>query len=463
MTADADFQFPRVTRYRVEGGRRVVPMPASRPVERRRGAAVRKATAIVGAVVDKSPLSPTWSAIGGALGLAVSLCAVVVAVYGGDSRASAAPAFDVATIERTYPTGRDRVVIGRDGSLRSALMQAAVAPGDIDRVVAEAISAGGSERMRPGAKVDLIFSGRTADDAYRQLQMATLFPKLDTSLTVARSEGQLVGRTTTLKIDHTPLRLYGYFGQNPRASLISAGIPAAAADEYLRALRGHVDPRTLTSGDRYDVVVEQAASSSGERQLGNLIYAGLYQDEGINLQLSQWTLGKKLRWFDVTEASQSRDNVQRPVPGAVSSNYGSRMHPILGYTRMHKGLDFKAGYGTPILAVQTGWVTGAGWRSGYGQQVELTHGAGMRTSYSHMSQMTVRQGQLVEQGDVIGYVGATGLATGPHLHYEVHQNGAPIDPASISFRIGPQLSGDDLAGYRRRLEALLAVPVAKAR
>jgi murein DD-endopeptidase MepM/ murein hydrolase activator NlpD len=150
---------------------------------------------------------------------------------------------------------------------------------------------------------------------------------------------------------------------------------------------------------------------------------------------------------------------QRPVPGVVSSNFGPRMHPILGYTRMHRGLDFRAGYGTPILAAASGRVVRAGWAGGYGQQVRIDHGAPYGSSYSHMSRMIVGPGQYVRQGQVIGYVGATGLATGPHLHYELYYNGQQINPAAASYIQRAQLSGPALASFRSKLRGLLSVPV----
>ena len=125
--------------------------------------------------------------------------------------------------------------------------------------------------------------------------------------------------------------------------------------------------------------------------------------------------------------------MQMPVPGPVTSNYGLRMHPILGYARMHRGLDFRACYGSPIIAVADGVVARAGWAGGYGNQVRLNHAGGLSTSYSHMSRIAVAPGSRVRQGQLIGNVGSTGLSTGPHLHFETYRNGATINPRSVRF------------------------------
>jgi murein DD-endopeptidase MepM/ murein hydrolase activator NlpD len=130
---------------------------------------------------------------------------------------------------------------------------------------------------------------------------------------------------------------------------------------------------------------------------------------------------------------------------------------------MHKGMDFRAGYGTPILAATAGRVVRAGWAGGYGKQVRLSHAGGLATSYSHMSRIVAQPGQYVRQGQVIGYVGSTGLSTGPHLHYELYRNGRPINPASVKFTTRAQLSGRELASFRSKLRNLLAVRSAGTR
>ncbi|NNC76148.1 MAG: peptidoglycan DD-metalloendopeptidase family protein [Acidimicrobiia bacterium] len=121
----------------------------------------------------------------------------------------------------------------------------------------------------------------------------------------------------------------------------------------------------------------------------------------------------------------------RPVPGPISSGFGPRLHPILGYTRMHTGLDMSAGQGDPIVAGADGIVILASYNGGYGNTVMIDHGGGMVTLYAHQSSLAVVYGQSVATGDLIGYIGSTGLSTGPHLHFEVRINGEPVDPAQF--------------------------------
>jgi murein DD-endopeptidase MepM/ murein hydrolase activator NlpD len=129
---------------------------------------------------------------------------------------------------------------------------------------------------------------------------------------------------------------------------------------------------------------------------------------------------------------------------------------------MHTGIDFGAPYGAPIVASANGQVASAGWDGGYGKAVRINHGAGLTTLYGHMSRVAVAPGQAVAAGQVIGYIGSTGLSTGPHLHYELHRGGQRIDPASFRHVTRSQLTGAELEAFRNRMRALLALPVGTA-
>jgi murein DD-endopeptidase MepM/ murein hydrolase activator NlpD len=134
-----------------------------------------------------------------------------------------------------------------------------------------------------------------------------------------------------------------------------------------------------------------------------------------------------------------------------------RFHPILHFARMHKGIDFGAHYGQAIVAAADGRVTGAGWAGGYGQQVRLAHADGMGTSYSHMSRIVATPGSFVRQGQLIGYVGSSGLSTGPHLHYEVYRNGVAVNPLGVRFASSALLEGPELERFKARLAQLMAI------
>jgi murein DD-endopeptidase MepM/ murein hydrolase activator NlpD len=136
-----------------------------------------------------------------------------------------------------------------------------------------------------------------------------------------------------------------------------------------------------------------------------------------------------------------------------------RFHPLLRYSRMHQGVDFAAAHGSPIHAVTEGTVVYAGRHGGHGNYVRINHGGGLGTGYAHMSRIAAYPGERVRQGQIIGYVGSTGLSTGPHLHYEVYRNGATVNPMSVRFTQAAQLAGAQLAAFKAKLNRLKRLPV----
>ena len=149
--------------------------------------------------------------------------------------------------------------------------------------------------------------------------------------------------------------------------------------------------------------------------------------------------------------------LRTPIDGArISSGFGKRRHPILGYTRMHKGLDFAARRGTPVYAAGDGFVEYAGRKGSYGKYIRLRHNGSFKTAYAHMHRYArgIRNGRRVHQGQIIGYVGSTGRSTGPHLHYEVHKNGRQVNPRSIKLPAGRNLTGHELRAFKTKVANL---------
>lgn len=438
----------------------------------KRPSMARVATTIAAKATDKRRYKSLWKhSRPWVLGIAGSVAAVVFA-FGAAVRMNASahsldtvdePALQIENIIAPDRTGGKpvRTTLQPGEDLRALLHRAAVPYEDADRIANALSQTFPLDNLAPGTSFDL---GYGPEDAKGKRTISTLVfrPRMDLAVEVLRKDGSYLSRRIPVAVMHSPLRIYGQIDTTLADSLLNAGVPKDDVATYQAIVATQVPLANISRGDRFDIVIEQDVASTGDRQIGDLIYAGLYRSNGQNVQMSQWTQDGRVKWFDAERVGPTSDAVQRPVPGEVSSDYGRRMHPILGYTRMHKGLDFKAGYGTPILAVQTGWVGAAGWAGGYGRQVRLTHGAGIETTYSHMSSIVAQPGELVHQGQIIGYVGATGLATGPHLHYELHQYGVAIDPTVVQFATRSQLAGNDLVGYQARLAALLRVPVGKA-
>jgi murein DD-endopeptidase MepM/ murein hydrolase activator NlpD len=313
--------------------------------------------------------------------------------------------------------------------------------------------------IRPGTVLNLTLGRRPAPDSARPVETLTFRARMDLRLTFVRAGNALVLEPTQIAIDETPLRIQGRVGASLYRSARAAGVPARAVEAYIRALATQLSVGSIGSDDIFDIVLEHRRAETGESESGRLLYAGLQRSNGRDIRLMQWTVGGQAQWFEASGVGGRTGGLQQPVPGRITSGYGYRTHPILGYRRFHRGLDIGAGHGTPILATTDGQVARAGWGGGYGNVVELRHGGGLATRYGHMSRISVSAGQRVRQGQVIGYVGSTGLSTGPHLHYEMFRNGQLVDPRSVRWVTRSQLSGEDLEGFRGRLRTFLALPV----
>jgi septal ring factor EnvC (AmiA/AmiB activator) len=192
--------------------------------------------------------------------------------------------------------------------------------------------------------------------------------------------------------------------------------------------------------------------------MGSLLFAGITEG-GKKTQMLKWTNGSREQWYEANGVGETKGVMRQPVLGHLTSSFGLRRHPILGFSRMHQGVDFGAPMGAPIVAASDGVVTFAGRHGGHGNYVRLNHSGGIATGYAHMSRIIARNGQRVRQGELIGYVGSTGLSTGPHLHYEMYRNGQAINPTSMKFTTVQQLVGRDLANFRAKLNNLLSVRV----
>ena len=246
-----------------------------------------------------------------------------------------------------------------------------------------------------------------------------------------------------------PLRITGTVGSDLTQSLKAAGVPEEQGRAYVRAIASAIDLNTgLSVADRFDLIIDRENG-----RLGELVYAGLARAGRSDLELMQWTDGKRTRWVDA-QTLGAEQGMEMPVPGRVTSGFGERFHPILHRMRMHDGVDLAAAWGTPIVAAADGRVASAGWRGGYGRAVEIAHAGGIETLYGHMSRIAAKPGEAVRQGQVIGYVGASGLATGPHLHYEVRKDGRLVNPLSVNMVQSP-IQGEEAHAFNARLRGIL--------
>lgn len=346
------------------------------------------------------------------------------------------------------------------GGLEGTLRRAGVGRADLAALRSGLSGVVRSGNIPRGTPLEITLGRRESRADPRPLESLAFRAAFDMNVAVSRTgAGELRVRPIPIRIDETPLRVTGLVGRSLSQSARAAGVPTSVVNEYVRQMSHIVDfQREVRAKDRFDFIIEHRRAETGETQMGRLLYAGL-ENNGREIALLRW--GKSGKFYRDNGEGARQGLMRTPVDGArISSGFGKRRHPILGYSRMHQGIDFAASTGTPVLASASGRITRAGWGGGYGNIVMIDHGKGIVTRYAHLSKISARAGQKVNQGEVIGRVGSTGMSTGPHLHYEVWQNGKPVDPRQARFQSSDQLGGRDLASFKqemRRLTSLRAV------
>jgi murein DD-endopeptidase MepM/ murein hydrolase activator NlpD len=237
-------------------------------------------------------------------------------------------------------------------------------------------------------------------------------------------------------------------------SAMAAGVSESAYTEYVRVMGFSVDfQREIRSGDRFELLYETERDSiDGRRIGGRLHYAGLV--------LSDRSLGffrydeadDVVGWYDQEGNSAARTLIRTPITGArLSSSFGQRKHPVSGFNAMHKGVDFAAPLGTPIIAAGSGVILESGWKGSFGRYIRIKHNATYDTAYAHMKSIApqIRVGKYVKQGEVIGFVGSTGRSTGAHLHYEIMVNNRQVNPMTVSLPTGKRIDSQHLEAFKK--------------
>ena len=242
------------------------------------------------------------------------------------------------------------------------------------------------------------------------------------------------------------------------------GIPPAMLSEIINAYSYDVDfQRDIKKGSSIDVLFERMETKDGVAAgNGNLVFVELNLGNRI-VKLYRYTdKSGNADFYNEKGESVRKALLRTPVSGAkITSGYGMRMHPLLGYTKMHKGIDFGAPIGTPVYAAGDGVVAKVAWENGYGNYLRINHNGKYATAYAHLSRYAsgISAGKRVKQGQIVAYVGQTGGATGPHLHYEILVNNDQVNPANVKFKTGNMLAGRELLAFRGslgKIEARLA-------
>ncbi|HLZ83909.1 MAG TPA: M23 family metallopeptidase [Caulobacteraceae bacterium] len=327
-------------------------------------------------------------------------------------------------------------------SLPAALLRAGLDAGEAERATAALADDFDTVNPHPGLTLQLGVTPSGSGSSHLRLASLELTPRDDERLGLFReADGALHLRRVQSPVFTAPSLTRGVVKGSLYLSIVEAGVSPDQAAKVVGLFGRRLDlARDIESGDRFRLVFEQRRRSTGEvLDAGELLYAEIVtRDRRARLYRYQPPGSTKAEWVDGDSGPRVRGLLRTPVDGArLTSGFGMRLHPLLGFTRMHQGVDFGAPVGAPVLAAGDGVVEEARWDGGYGRWLKIRHGPGLETGYAHLSGWAsgVSPGASVRQGQVVAYVGQTGLATGPHLHFEVFKEGQRIDP-----RAAPQVT-----------------------
>lgn len=316
-------------------------------------------------------------------------------------------------------------------------------------------------RLRPGQSINLFFQREGEGPRLTGLAFRS---EPGVSVTANRTtSGGFAAREVEMPLTFEIARI----AAPVETSLYASALGLGATDREIAALADafsyDVDfQRDVRAGDQFELVFERFYDDENNTvRTGELLFVSLESRRGSRAFYSFLAPGEsRPDWYDSEGKSARRFLMKTPINGArLSSGFGMRRHPILGYSRMHRGTDFAAPTGTPILAAGEGVVVRAGPFGTYGNYIRLRHGDGYETAYAHLSRFArgIRAGTRVRQGQIIGYVGTTGRSTGPHLHYEVMRRGQSINPMSLRASTSRNLEGRSLELFlieRARIDTL---------
>lgn len=356
------------------------------------------------------------------------------------------------------PRDKQKVEIAQGDTLAGVLQETGLTGPDTVEIV-RAISEHVNPRdIRPGQVINVTFEPEALQRG--EMQLASLNMPLDPvkEVTVEKKEDQFVSNLKEKPLTKHAMAGTARIENSLYGSALRAGIPQSVVAEVIRVYSWDIDfQRDIRQGDSIEVMYEAETTPAGDVvRTGNMLYANL-KVGGRSIPLYRFAMQDgRVDYFQPNGQSIRKTLMKTPIDGArLSSGFGMRKHPILGYNKMHKGVDFAAPTGTPIYAAGDGVVEFAGKQNGYGNYVRLRHNSTLKTAYAHMNGFArgIRAGSRVRQGDVIGYVGSTGRSTGPHLHYEVMVKNVQVNPNGVGLPIGEQLEGPEFKRFKRMMNA----------
>jgi murein DD-endopeptidase MepM/ murein hydrolase activator NlpD len=307
------------------------------------------------------------------------------------------------------------------------------------------------QKLRAGQNVTLTFNRTSQAETFTG---AVFQPEDTKEITVARqANGNFAASVKMIPIIRERVAMRGDIRSSVFEAGDRAGVPHAVMAAMIRVYAHSIDfQRDIHPGDSFEILYDQPKTVQGKAVgEGSIIYAAMHIGGDVKAIYRVTFADKTVDYFDAAGRSARRALLRTPVSAArITSGYGMRLHPLLGYSKMHQGVDFGAPPGTPIFAAGSGVVEEIGFKGGYGRYIRIRHPGSLQTVYGHMSRFNphLYRGAHVNQGEVIAYVGSSGRSTGPHLHFEVQLRGGQVNPLSIKIPVGRVLEGEQLAQFK---------------
>ncbi len=314
------------------------------------------------------------------------------------------------------------------------------------------------KNLRAGQKINLYF-----DTDKGEVTGFTLKPNRESTIFVSKTtDGKFKARKVIAEYEKQIVRVSSQIQNSLYLDAQALGAPDKVIVQFSQIYAHSVDfQRDIRQGDSFEMLFEVYKDHRGNTvKAGDLVYTS-FSPRGKTSSYYLYTKSNgREGYYDAKGKGAKRMLMRTPVNGArLSSRFGRRKHPVLGYVKSHTGVDFAAPRGTPIMAAGTGTIKRAGRFGTYGNYVRISHSDGYSTAYAHMSKFArgIKRGARVRQGQTIGYVGTTGRSTGPHLHYEVHRKGKKINPMSLSTLSGKPLVKAELPAFKIRMAEIDAL------
>ena len=358
--------------------------------------------------------------------------------------------------------------IKKGDTIQKILKKYKVKNNDIQTTINQYKKYGNPNQLLVGNKIDIIIEKNSSKEENSIVKFSVPITKSTTIAIIKNEENKIISKKIITKLYKKKTLSENTIKNNLYSSAIEVQINPDTIIEFARIFGFEIDfQRDIRKNDYFKIIYDKYFDENGEFiKSGSILYAHMSVN-GREISLYKFGNDKDYGYFDINAKSVEKALMKTPINGArLSSPFGMRKHPILGFNKKHTGTDFAAKEGTPIMASGSGTITRAKWCGGGGNCIKIKHNSTYSTIYAHMKNFAkgLRVGKKVKQGQIIGYVGSTGMSTGPHLHYEVIVNGKKVNSQKLKLPSGKILKDDERKQFeihRIKTDVLIAELIAK--